>query len=140
MQEVRLELTTYDKLQMIVRLKTERINALEHELAKVKENHEDEIEMMAKEGKVRCIGFKKHSLFPFLVSEEKEYKGFDDVKAEVYEHFKQGLFNEELEKYKQEHLNNLVNQLADKDETIENLRNEISRLENRSLIERICNK
>lgn len=140
MQEVRLELTTYDELQMIVRLKTERINALEHELAKVKENHEDEIETMAKEGKVRCIGFKKHSLFPFLVSEEKEYKGFDDVKAEVYEHFKQGLFNDELEKYKQEQLHNLVNQLADKDETIENLRNEISRLENRSLIERICNK
>lgn len=125
---------------MKVRLKTERINALEHELAKVKENHEYEIETMAKEGKVRCIGFKKHSLFPFWVSEEKEYKGFDDVKAEVEEHFKQGLFNEELEKYKQEQLHNLVNQLADKDETIENLRNEISRLENRSLIERICNK
>lgn len=140
MQEVRLELATYDELQKKVHTKTERINALEQELAEVKENHEAEIETMAKEGKVRCISFKRNSFFPFIVSDEKEYKGFDDVKAEVEEHFKQGLFNEELEKYKQEQLQNLVKQLAEKDETIEKLRNEISRLENRSLIERICNK
>lgn len=140
MQEVRLDLATYDELQDSVRTKTARIDALEHELAKMKENHEYEIETMSKEGKVRCISFKKHSLFPFIVSDEKEYKGFDDVKAEVEEHFKQGLFNEELEKYKQEQLHNIVKQLDDKDKTIENLRNEISRLENRSFIERICNK
>ena len=48
--------------------------------------------------------------------------------------------NEEMEKYKQEQLQNIVKQLAENDETIEKLRNEISRLENRSLIERICNK
>ena len=140
MQEVRIELATYDELQKKVHTKTERINALEHELAKVKENHEAEIEMMAKEGKVRCISSKRHPIIPFLVSDEKEYKGFDDVKAEVEEHFKQGLFNDEMEKYKQEQLQNLVKQLAENDKTIENLRNEISRLENRSFIERICNK
>lgn len=140
MKEVRLELATYDELQMRVRSKTERINALEHELAEEKENHEAEIETMAKGGKARCIVITKHSLFPFFFSDEKEYKGFDDVKAEVEEHFKQGLFNEELEKYKQEHLQDLVKQLAKREETIEKLRNEISRLENRSLIERIYNK
>ena len=140
MQEVRIELATYDELQKKVHTKTERINALEHELAEVKENHEAEIEMMAKEGKVRCISSKRHPIIPFLVYNEKEYKGFDDVKAEVEEHFKQGLFNEEMEKYKQEQLQNIVKQLAENDETIEKLRNEISRLENRSLIERICNK
>ena len=92
------------------------------------------------EGKVRCIGIKRHPFIPFLISDEKEYKGFDDVKAEVEEHFKQGLFNEELEKYKQEQLQNLVKQLAEKDETIEKLRNKNSRLDNRFLIPRIFNK
>jgi len=127
-------------LQDSVRTKTARIDALEHELAKVKEDHEAEIEKMAKEGKVRCISIKRHPFIPFLVSDEKEYKGFDDVKAEVEEHFKQGLFNEELEKYKKEQLQNIVKQLSEKDETIDELRGELSRLENRSLIERICNK
>ena len=140
MQEVRLDLATYDELQDSVRTKTARIDALEHELAKVKDDHEEEIEKMAKEGKVRCISFKRNSFFPFVVSDEKEYKGFDDVKAEVEEHFKQGLFNEELEKYKKESLQNLVKQLAEKEKSIDELRDELSRLENRSLIERICNK
>ena len=98
MQEVRLDLATYNELQDSVRTKTARIDALEHELAKVKEDHESEIEKMSKQGKVRCIGIKRNPFIPFLVSDEKEYKGFDDVKAEVEEHFKQGLFNEELEK------------------------------------------
>ena len=140
MQEVRLNLATYDELLDNVRTKSARIVALEHELAKVKEDHEAEIEKLTKEGKVRCIGIKRHPFIPFLISDEKEYKGFDDVKAEVEEHFKQGLFNEELEKYKQEQLQNLVKQLAEKDETIEKLRNKNSRLENRFLIPRIFNK
>lgn len=140
MQEVRLDLATYNELQDSVRTKTARIDALEHELAKVKEDHEAEIEKLTKQGKVRCIGIKRHPFFPFLVSDEKEYKGFDDVKAEVEEHFKQGLFNEELEKYKQEQLQNLVKQLAEKEKSIDELRGELSRLENRSFIERICNK
>lgn len=140
MQEVRLELATYDELQKKVHTKTERINALEHELAKVKEDHEAEIEKLTKQGKVRCIGIKRHPFIPFLVSDEKEYKGFDDVKAEVEEHFKQGLFNEELEKYKKESLQNLIDQMAEKEKSIDELRGELSRLENRSFIERICNK
>lgn len=140
MQEVRLELATYDELQYTIRTKNERIIALKNELERVEKDHESEIEKMAKEGKVRYISIKKHPFIPFLVSDNKEYKGFDDVKSEVEEHFKQGIFNEELEKYKQEKLDNLIKQLSEKDETIEKLRNEISRLENRSLIERICNK
>ncbi len=140
MQEVRLDLATYDELQDSVRTKTARIDALEHELAKVKEDHEAEIEKLTKQGKVRCIGIKRHPFIPFLVSDEKEYKGFDDVKAEVEEHFKQGLFNEELEKYKKESLQNLIDQMAEKEKSIDELRGELSRLENRSFIERICNK
>lgn len=142
MNEVRLDLAQYDELQYSVRSKTKRIDALEHELAKVKEDYEAEIEKLTEQGKVRCISIVRHPSIPsaFLVSDEKEYKGFDDVKAEVEEHFKQGLFNEELEKYKKEQLQNLVKQLAEKNETIDELRGELSRLENRSFIERICNK
>lgn len=139
-QEVRLDLVTYDALQHSIQSKAERINALERELAKVKEDHEAEIEKLTKQGKVRCIGIKRHPFIPFLVSGEKEYKGFDDVKAEVEEHFKQGLFNEELEKYKKESLQNLIDQMAEKEKSIDKLRGELSRLENRSFIERICNK
>lgn len=140
MQEVRLDLATYDELQDSVRTKTARIDALEHELAKVKEDHEAEIEKMAKEGKVRYISTKRHPLMPFVISDEKEYKGFDDVKAEVEEHFKQGLFNEELEKYKQDQLQNLVKKLEEKDNAIDKLRADNKRLYNRSLWERIRNK
>lgn len=100
MEEVILDLSTYNELQNRLRTKTSRIDELEHELAKVNEDHE----------------------------------------AEFEEHFKQGLFNEELEKYKQEHLNNLIKQLAEKEETIQDLKYKIERMENRSLIERICNK
>ena len=48
MQEVRLDLATYDELQDSVRKKT----ALEHELVKVKEAHEAEIEKLVNERKV----------------------------------------------------------------------------------------
>ena len=140
MQEVRIELSTYDELQKKVHTKTQRINALEHELAEVKENHEAEIEMMAKEGKVRCISSKRHPIIPFLVSDEKEYKGFDDVKREVYEHFKQGIFKEELEKQKHEQMESVFKQLQDKEDTISGLKAEIERLKCRTLLERIRNK
>lgn len=141
MQEVRLDLPTYDELKNIVRTRNARINALEKELQNIKDDHEEEIDKMVKEGKVRCI----RTIGPFDMffngkESIREYKGFDDVKAEVEEHFKQGLFNEELEKYKQEHLNNLIKQLVEKEETIQDLKYKIERIENRSLIERICNK
>lgn len=139
-QEVRLDLVTYDALQHSIQSKTERINALERELAKVKEDHEAEIEKLTKQGKVRCIGINRHPFIPFLVSGEKEYKGFDDVKQEVYEHFKQGIFKEELEKQKHEQMESVFKQLQDKEETISGLKAEIERLKCRTLLERIRNK
>lgn len=140
MQEVRLELTTYDALQSTIQNKGARIDALEQYLAKVKEDHEVEIEKMANEGKVRCIGIKTHPLFPFICKTEKTYAGFDDVKAEVEEHFKQGLFDEELEKHKKEQLDNLIKQTAEREKVIDDLREEIEGLRHRSLWKRIWNK
>lgn len=140
MQEVRLELATYNELQDKIRTKNDRINALENELAKVKEDHEAEIEKMAKDGKVRYISMNRHPSIPFLISEKKEYKGFDDVKAEVEEHFKQGLFNEELEKQKKEQLDNLIKQVSEREQVIDDLRAKITELKNRNLWQRIWNK
>ena len=140
MQEVRLELATYNALQDNIRTKSDLIDSLYSELAKVKKNHKDEIEKMANEGKVRYISINRHQLSPSLFYDEKVYKGFDDVKAEVEEHFKQGLFDEELEKQKHEQMESVFKQLQDKEETIRGLKSEIERLKCRTLLERIRNK
>lgn len=138
MQEVRLELTTYDSLQNSINKKSARIEALELELFKVKEEHEAEIKKMAMEGKVRCISkVQRASLIPW---EEKEFLGFGDVKKEIEEHFKQGLFNDEIENYKKEQLDNLIKQLAELKQINDKLREEIDVLRHRSLLERILNK
>ncbi len=142
MNEVRLSTEKYDALQHSIQTKAAKIDALEAEIAKLKSEHEAEIERLAKEGKVRVIE-KPYSVMEMLMTRKrpkKEYRGFDDVKAEVVEHFKQGLFDEELEKHKQEQLNSLVKQLAEKETAIDELRADNKRLHNRSLWERIRNK
>lgn len=143
MQEVRMYLSHYDDLQSRIRAKADRVNALEQEIEKLKNDHEQEIESLTKLGKVKVVS-KPYNMFKYLFRDDEppveEYKGFDDVKSEVEEHFKQGLFNEQLEKYEQEHLQNLIKQMSEKDEANEKLRSEISRLKNRSLIQRIFNK
>ena len=144
MNEVRLDLVQYDDLNNRIRTKTERINALEQELSKLKEDHEAEIDKLVKEGKVRVVTkTRPFSFFAILEGHAEpsvSYKGFDEIKAEVEEHFKQGLFNEELEKEKQNQLNGLVKQIAEKDTAISDLKAEIERLKSRSLWERIMNK
>lgn len=140
MQEVRLELATYNALQDNIRTKSDLIDTLYSELAKVKKNHKDEIEKMANEGKVRYISINRHQLSPSLFYDEKVYKGFDDVKAEVEEHFKQGLFDEELEKYMKEKLDNIIKQSSERKQVIDNLRAEIMQLKGRNLWQRIWNK
>jgi hypothetical protein len=142
MNEVRLSTEKYDALQQSIQAKAAKIDALETEIAKLKSEHEAEIERLAKEGKVRVIE-KPCTVMEILkirCKPKTKYKGFDDVKAEVEEHFKQGLFDEELEKHKQEQLDCLVKQLAEKETAIDELRADNKRLYNRSLWERIRNK
>lgn len=141
MNEVRLELERYDGLKRMNQCKAQRIDALEQELEKVKNDHEEELDKLAKEGKVRIIE-RLHGVYSYFFSKEPsvKYKGFDDVKEEVEEHFKQGLFNEELEKQKQGQLKGLLKRNAEKDIKISDLKAEIERLKSRSLWERIRNK
>ena len=145
MNEVRLSTEKYDALQHCIQAKAARTDALEKELVKVKEAHEEEIKKMADEGKVRSIGIKINDpifqdIFKDISTEEKEYRGFDDVKAEVTEHFKQGLFDEEFKKYKEEQFSALKKTISEQEVIIQDLRSQIARLESRSLIERICNR
>ena len=143
MQEVRMDLSHYDDLQSRIRAKADRVNALEQEIEKLKNDHEQEIESLTKLGKVKVVS-KPYNMFKYLFRDDKppveEYKGFDEIKAEVEEHFKQGLFNEELEKEKQNPLDSPVKQIAEKDTAISDLKAEIERLKSRSLWERIMNK
>ena len=69
-----------------------------------------------------------------------EYKGFDDVKDEVYEHFKKGLFIEELERCKTNEYEKLIKQAVEREEKIDSLNAEMKKLVNRSLWARIMNK
>lgn len=146
MSKVELELATYDALQHNISAKAARIDALEKQLQMMKDAHEAEIVKLVEQGKVRVV--EKYitpisTLFWFLNKEENvepKYKGFDDVKQEVYEHFKQCIFKEELEKQKQEQLESVFKQLQDKEETISGLKAEIERLKGRTLLERIRNK
>lgn len=142
MNEVRLSTEKYDTLQRSIQAKAAKIDALEAEIATLKSEHEAEIERLVKDGKVRVIEI-PYSVMEMMMTHRKpktEYKGFDDVKAKVEEHFKQGLFDEELEKLKQEQFSSLVKQLVDKDSAIDELKADNKRLHNRSLWERIRNK
>ena len=147
MQEVRLDLSNYDALQNSIRSKNARIDALEQEIEKIKKDHEEEISLMASEGKVRVVTRTRPMVVPFLFGlcsgcdETKvKYEGFDDVKSEVYEHFKNGLFDDELEKLKKEQIDSVFKSLTDKEQEVSDLKDDISRLKGRSLWERIRNK
>ena len=137
-----MAVSKYDELQGRIQTRNERIHALEAEIEKLKHDHESEIDTLVKEGKVRVIE-KPYSVMEMLMTRKKpktEYKGFDDVKDEVYEHFKKGLFIEELEKCKKDEYDKLIKLAAEREEKIDTLNAEMKNLVNRSLWARIMNK
>lgn len=145
MNEVRLSTEKYDALQHSIQTKAAKIDALEAEIGKLKSDHEAEIEKLTKEGKVKVVEKMPSPFSTFLMLTRREYPkprymGFDEVKAEVEEHFKQGLFDEELKKFEQNKLADLMKQVSEKETAIDDLKAEVERLKNRSLWERIRNK
>lgn len=145
MNEVRLSTEKYDALQHSIQTKAAKIDALEAEIGKLKSDHEAEIEKLTKEGKVKVVEKMPSPFSTFFMLTRREYPkprymGFDEVKAEVEEHFKQGLFDEELKKFEQNKLADLMKQVSEKETAIDDLKAEVERLENRSLWERIRNK
>lgn len=145
MNEVRVNIERYDALQHSIQAKAAKINALEALIAKLKSDHEAEIEKLTKEGKVKVVEKMPSAISMFIMltrrsTPKPRYMGFDEVKAEVEEHFKQGLFDEELKKFEQNELADLMKQVSEKETAIDDLKAEVERLKNRSLWERIRNK
>lgn len=143
MNEVRLSTEKYDALQRFIQAKAARIDALEAEIAKLKSDHETELEELAKKEKVRIIK-KPYSVMEMIMRRDNslcpQYVGFVDVKKQVEEDFKKGLFDKELEQYKQEQFGGLLKKIVEKNSSIDNLKAEIERMKKRSLWERIRNK
>lgn len=135
-EEVRISKATYDAMQHTIKTKDEKIKQLEEDLSKTRHDHEEEIEKMAKEGKVRVMTYTRPLFFSLFCKEEipvKTFKGFDDVKQEVEQHFKEGLFKEELDKKRNELEDSYKKKVEEKDK-------EIEALMSRSLWKRIINK
>ncbi len=135
-EEVRISKATYDAMQHTIKTKDEKIKKLEEDLSKTRHDHEEEIEKMAKEGKVRVMTYTRPLFFSLFCKEEipeKTFKGFDDVKEEVEQHFKEGLFKEELDKKRKELEDSYKKKVEEKDK-------EIEALMSRSLWKRIINK
>lgn len=127
MEKVVLTLQRYEELKTLRYRAEKKAKVLEEELKELKES-----------GKVAVVTRVK-SPFDFLVGkgpETIEVKSLDTIKDEVTEHFKQGLFDEQISKS----IGDKLNQLAKQQNEIADLKSQISRLKSRNLWERITNK
>ena len=94
MGKVTLELDVYNDL-------IESRRRLKAEVEELKKAHEEELEKLAKEGKVKFTRIKSnfHPFTGFRHTPEVEYVGFDEIKEEVRTAFKNQLFDEAFKKY-----------------------------------------
>ena len=127
MEKVVLTLQRYEELKTLRYRAEKKAKVLEDELKELKES-----------GKVAVVT-KTKSPFGFLLKEEPEMtdvQGLDTIKDEVTNHFKKGLFDEQISKS----LGDKLDQLTHQQKEIDDLKSEISRLKSRNLWERITNK
>lgn len=131
MEKVVLTLQRYEEL------KTLRYRA--EKKAKVLEEKMRELEESGKVAVITKTVTKTKSLFGFLLKEEPEMidvQGLDTIKDEVTNHFKKGLFDEQISKS----LGDKLDQLTHQQKEIADLKSEISSLKSRNLWKRITNK
>ena len=127
MEKVVLTLQKYEEL------KTARYKA--EKKARVLEEKMKELE---ESGKVAVVTRVK-SPFDFLIGKEPEItevQGFDTIKDEVTNHFRKGLFDEQISKS----LGDKLDQLTQQQKEIDRLKSELHRMKSRNLWERITNK
>ena len=127
MNKVVLDLQKYEEL------KSSRFKA--EKKAKVLE---EQLKELTESGKVAVVT-RLRTPFDFLIKkgpEIVEVQGFDSIKDEVTEHFKKGLFDEQISKS----LGDRLNQLKEQEREISDLKAEIRKLKSRTLWERITNK
>lgn len=125
MEKVVLTLQRYEELKTLRYRAEKKAKVLEEQLKELKES-----------GKVAVITKEKCFLPPFGSKTIIEVKGFDSIKDEVTEHFKKGLFDEQISKS----LGDKLDQLTQQQKEISDLKSEVHRLKSRNLWERITNK
>ena len=108
-----------------------KVKHLENDLEDEKERHIQEIKDLVARKKV-CV-VKKDEW------KETELVNFDDIKESVENQFKQGLFNQELEKYRGDELQEYIEQTARLQNERDELKEEIEQLKHRSFFERLFN-
>lgn len=138
-REVTISLKRYDELIGEIHDKKERIESLHREMDELKKKHATEIHAMIEEGKVRVIRAKRIGLLPWSMKFNTEYLNFDDVKEEVYQHFKDGLFDDEFKKAFAERIEALSKEKTDNMNKILELEHELRKLKNRSWWQRLFN-
>lgn len=127
MEKVVLTLQKYEELKTARYKAAKKARVLEEKMRELEES-----------GKVAVVT-KIKSPFGFLLKEDTEMvevHGLDTIKDEVTNHFKKGLFDEQISKS----LGEKLEQLKHQQKEIEDLKSEISRLKSRNLWERITNK
>lgn len=127
MEKVVLTLQRYEELKTLRYKAEKKAKVLEEQLKELQES-----------GKVAVVT-KMKSPFGFLFKEEPEMVevcGLDTIKDEVTEHFKKGLFDEQISKS----LGDKLDQLTQQKKEISDLKSEVHRLKSRNLWERMYNK
>lgn len=131
MEKVVLTLQRYEELKTLRYRAEKKAKVLEDELKELKESRKVAV--------ITKTVTKTKSLFGFLLKEEPEMievQGLYTIKDEVTNHFKKGLFDEQISKS----LGDKLDQLTHQQKEIADLKSEISRLKSRNLWERITNK
>ncbi len=127
MEKVVLTLQKYEELKTARYKAAKKVRVLEEKMRELEES-----------GKVAVVT-KIKSPFGFLLKEDTEMvevHGLDTIKDEVTNHFKKGLFDEQISKS----LGEKLEQLKRQQKEIEDLKSEIRRLKSRNIWERITNK
>ena len=127
MEKVVLTLQRYEELKTLRYRAEKKAKVLEDELKELKES-----------GKVAVVTRVK-SPFDFLNGkgpEITEVQGLDTIKDEVTNHFRKGLFDEQISKS----LGDKLDQLTQQQKEIDRLKSELHRMKSRNLWERITNK
>ena len=138
-REVTISLKRYDELIGEIHSRKDELNRLYSEMDELKKKHAKEIESMIEEGKVRVIRAKRIGLLPWSMKFKTKYLNFDDVKEEVYQHFKDGLFDDEFKKAFAERIEALSKEKTENMNKILDLEHELRKLKNRSWWQRLFN-
>ena len=146
MQILNIEISEYEALRNRAESAEKKVTDLKQKLIEQEDKHQTEIDELVNNGKVRYID-SHFEPFSFFARTRERIRNFEDVKEEVYQHFKQGIFKEELDKARKEiaptyegKMAELRKIITEKTDTIKRLEAENESLVNRGFWARLTNK